>query len=161
MIKNPKIIKASPLGIPPLSVGEICGANIKPIKVKKNKKITHGYAKYVRDVTVWGVFIHIRMESGDQYDLVFKICRTAPSNWWSLPIHWLSNKNKNPEWNIPWILAIFEVNEWVELIGKRVSIKVTYQGNDDNASIAISCPRPKGEFFPDYYEIIKNKFEPS
>lgn len=137
--------------------GIICGVNIKAIKLKK-KQVKVKYAKRWTTVTTWGMFIHVRMESGDQYDLIFPIGKTAPFNNWSLP-QVVSPKHSENYWDIPSIIHICGANEWVELIGKRMIISPTKQ-NGEVKRISLRAANVSRYYRPRYFEVIKNKFEP-
>ncbi len=137
--------------------GKICGVNIKPIKVKKNKKLKLGLSTRRSDVTTWGVFIHFRMANGDQYDLIFPIGKTFKTNSRSLD-NYLPMKCEDYNWSVPEILRLCGVNEWVELIGTQMYIyKFTQDG--EVKALRLKAVNWSRSYSPKYFEIIKNKFE--
>lgn len=146
-------------------VGIICGVNIKPLKVKYelNKNIKFRYGKIIGDknsqynVATWALFIHIRMESGDQYDAIFKIDKSACNGIVMRSVKFPYDKF----FTIPQILRLCGVEEWVELTGKKMEVLTSRDDKGEVVSLKIRAlghgviPRTSTHF-----EITKNKFEP-
>ena len=139
----------------------VCGVNIKPIS-KKDKKIKT-FLDIVQECekTKWRVFVHCRLDNGDQYDAIFElensyvikqggVCpftKRVKKNIKKLSIR----NNKYTTAIIPVILRIFGVNEWVELIGT----KVTLIEENEGMSIGISGYYERDHdmrILPEYYE---------
>lgn len=137
--------------------GEICGANIKPINVDSALPGIDIIGKIK-----WGIFIHVRMENGDQIDLVFRHSITVKSI--GFPGIVSRDFKKKRSVRIPDLLMMFDVNEWVELFGKKLYIfKVTKDDKVIGVSIRLSeiyGNRLSGNscFASDYFEIIPGKF---
>lgn len=166
--------------------GVICGINIKPITIK-HKKIKFGKKlKIPGKVTKWGIFLHLRMENGDQYDVMWELESSAvslsneiPFKLFAaeLPFPVINNKKKRKTYSIiPTLFKICNANEWVEMIGKHVELliygnitsesytsgKLYHDDNDEQHGFSICINDDNGicmdTIEPDYYEIHPGKF---
>lgn len=136
----------------------ICGANIKPYKTKKIIK------PMIPDklVTCWGIFIHIKLDNGDQYDAVWRLDNTVTTEYNDFPCLAYTkkkkknkDKNKIPESPIATVLRAAGVNEWVELIGTRVRLKPIGESSIASNGFCISPINEESGrwFYPDCFEI--------
>lgn len=136
----------------------ICGANIKPYKTKEIIK------PMIPDklITSWGIFIHLKLDNGDQYDAVWKLDNTLTSEYNDVPClapkkkkTKKENKNKIPESPVATVLRAAGVKEWVDLIGTKVRIKpIPSMSNSYNGFCISPINEEKGRwFYPDYFEL--------
>lgn len=142
----------------------VCGVNIKPIS-KKNKKVkTFLGISAECEKTKWGIFVHCRLDDGDQYDAIFELENSyLLKNGGVCPFvkrlrkgskSSTLEKNKYTTAVIPAIFKIFGVNEWVELIGSKTILIQEHLG----MSIGVSGYYDKTgmKVLPDYYEYHTN-----
>lgn len=127
--------------------GIVCGANIKLLTPKKDEK---------KDK--WGIFIHVRLSTGDQVDFIYKHIETIITG-----DNILNQRMYTSEYNdlsVPCILAILGVKEWVDIIGTKVEVAFVIK---DGFTISASIRNKvlMNWYCSDYIEIYKDKFEPS
>lgn len=140
--------------------GVICGVNIKPIKTKSKKyKKKVWFSKDGIDTTqtktTWGMFIHIRMEDGSQYDAVFHMVKTfSLDDYNQLSIDG-DKTDKRSSALIPSIIKTLNVNEWVELIGTEVVVKSNDGRYPADNGFIFAAKNSNEYLIPSYYEIIR------
>ena len=149
--------------------GVICGANIKEIKEKRKIKVIRDDNPLLPRLSLtkktWGLFLHVRMDNGDQIDVIMKLYRTK---------EYAQSRNdprlnKPCKFRIPVLPILFNklgIDEWVELVGTNVYIDTKdYKCN----KVAMVMLRDYGDMkntsmrartiHPDFYEIHKGFFK--
>lgn len=138
--------------------GCVCGANVKKIETSEKTIKRRNGMRFQRVTTTWGVFIHIRMDNGDQYDAVWKIGKTFTEGLCDVP---MTKKLKKKSRNItavdviPTVLRAIGVSEWVDMIGTKVRVKPIDGIHPAENGFGVSpINEEKGRwFYPDLYEI--------
>lgn len=135
---------------------EVCGINIKEIK-HKEKTGKKDLIPVPKRITTWGIFLHIRMSNGDQYDAIWNVDKSYTIGACDVPIKKINKKyiNRHMIASIPTVLRTVGVNEWVEIIGSKVRIKSLSGTFPANSGFGISPLNEKDGrwFYPDYFEI--------
>lgn len=136
--------------------GTICGVNIKAFK-EKEKTVKRDGVPVVRRITTWGLFLHIKMENGDQYDAIWKINKTFTEGHNKIP-QCKPLSRKASYFVEPAIAKVFRacgVKEWVELIGTKIRVKPTGRSLDIHDGFGISPIDEQSGcwFYPEFYEI--------
>lgn len=136
--------------------GTICGVNIKAFK-EKEKTVKDRGINVQKKITTWGLFLHIRMDNGDQYDAIWKLDKSFTKGLNNIPQCKVMSK-KARYFVEPTIAKLFRacgVNEWVELIGTTIRVKPIDGLYPAKNGFAISpLEEQDGRwFYPEYYEI--------
>lgn len=136
--------------------GEVCGINIKEIK-HKEKTGKKSLIPVPKRITTWGIFLHIRIQNGDQYDAIWNIDKSYTMGDCDIPIKKIDKKyiNRYEIASIPTVLRAVGVNEWVDVIGSKVIIKSLNGAFPPVTGFGISpLEEESGRwFYPDYFEI--------
>lgn len=138
--------------------GFICGANIKELHTTE-KTIKQKSGMLVRrNMTTWGVFIHIRMKNGNQYDAVWKLGKSFTEGAFGVPLMKVPKRKSKKDVisaTIPTVLRAIGVSEWVNIIGTVVRVKPVDGVHPAVNGFGISPIDENfgGWFYPDYFEI--------
>lgn len=144
--------------------GIIYNANIKPAKIVK-KEINKKGIPFIKDITIWRVFIDIKLEDGFCISCIWNLENTFYIHD-MIPVTNVKKpkkkskkaKNKIKEPVIPTILRACGVSEWTELIGTTIRVKDTFGWHSTNKHTHGSpCISPAdadrcGWFYPNYYQ---------
>lgn len=144
--------------------GIIYDANIKPAKIVAKKEINKKGIPFIKNITIWRVFIDIKLEDGFCISCIWNLEDTFYIHDMIPVINVKKSKKKKKAKNkikepvIPTIFRACGVNEWSELIGTTVLVRDTFGWHSTNKFIhGNPCISPLNErgpvwFYPNYFQ---------